>query len=44
MAIAVAVGLPAPEFSLPDLNGKPVALADFRGLRHVVLIFNRGFT
>jgi cytochrome oxidase Cu insertion factor (SCO1/SenC/PrrC family) len=28
---------PAPEFSLPDLDGRPVALADFRG--KVALVF-----
>lgn len=27
----------APEFNLPDLNGRPVALADFRG--KVTLVF-----
>lgn len=27
----------APEFSLPDLDGRPVALADFRG--RVTLVF-----
>jgi peroxiredoxin len=35
--------LPAPDFTLPDLNGRPVALSDFRGRKHVVLVFNRGF-
>jgi cytochrome oxidase Cu insertion factor (SCO1/SenC/PrrC family) len=28
---------PAPEFSLPDLDGRPVKLSDFRG--KVVLLF-----
>ena len=28
---------PAPEFSLPDLDGRPVALADLRG--KVTLVF-----
>jgi peroxiredoxin len=44
MAAAVAVGLPAPEFALADFDGRVVSLADFRGARHVVLVFNRGFT
>jgi thioredoxin-dependent peroxiredoxin len=35
---APPVGKPAPEFSLPDQNGKPVSLADFRG-KWVALYF-----
>jgi peroxiredoxin len=35
-AIAASVGQPAPDFSLSDLNGKTVKLADFKG-KHVVL-------
>jgi peroxiredoxin len=35
-AIAATVGQPAPEFSAPDLTGKPVTLSDFRG-KFVVL-------
>ncbi len=35
---------PAPEFTLPDANGKPVALADLRrSNRAVLLIFYRGY-
>jgi thioredoxin-dependent peroxiredoxin len=32
-------GQPAPEFELPDQNGKTVRLSDFRGQRSVVLFF-----
>lgn len=35
---AIRVGAPAPDFTLPDENGTPVHLADFRGKR-VVLYF-----
>ena len=35
-AVAVPVGSPAPDFSLTNLDGKPVRLADFRG-KYVVL-------
>ena len=31
-------GDPAPEFTLPDQDGQPVSLADFRG-RTIVLFF-----
>lgn len=35
-----AVGQPAPDFTLPDLDGKPVRLADFRGKTVVLEWFN----
>ena len=35
-AAVPAVGQPAPEFSLPDVSGKPVKLSDMKG-RYVVL-------
>jgi peroxiredoxin len=35
--------LTAPDFTLSDHTGKPVSLSDFRGKKHVVLVFNRGF-
>lgn len=33
----------APDFALNDVQGRAVRLSDFRGLCHVVLVFNRGF-
>lgn len=33
----------APDFELTDSEGRPVKLSSYRGSRHVVLIFNRGF-
>ena len=38
----VAVGLPAPGFSLRSLAGGTVTLSAFRGLKNVVLVFYRG--
>jgi hypothetical protein len=39
---AFVVGRPAPDFTLPDANGRPVRLAEFRGQKPVVLVFYRG--
>jgi peroxiredoxin len=39
---AVRVGDPAPEFTLPDLDGKNVALADYKGKRTLLLFWNPG--
>jgi peroxiredoxin len=33
----------APDFSLTDTQKNLVQLSSFRGKRHVVLVFNRGF-
>lgn len=37
--VDLAVGQPAPDFALPDANGRPVRLADFKG-KTVVLEWN----
>jgi peroxiredoxin len=37
--VAIEVGQPAPEFTLPDQHGQPVTLSAFRGKKNVVLIF-----
>jgi len=34
----------APDFTWTDARGQMVRLSDYRGKKHVVLIFNRGFT
>ncbi len=40
---AVSVVAEARDFTLTDTQGKQVSLSDFRGKKHVVLVFNRGF-
>lgn len=40
----VALNQVAPDFSLVDYRGQTVRLADFRGQKNVLLVFNRGFT
>ena len=39
----VEINTPAPDFDLEDFNGRKVRLSDYRGDRHVFLVFNRGF-
>jgi thioredoxin-dependent peroxiredoxin len=39
MTERLAAGDPAPDFTLPDADGKPVALADYRGRRVVVYFY-----
>jgi peroxiredoxin Q/BCP len=38
----IAIGAEAPEFSLPDQDGKMVSLSSFRGQRNLILVFVRG--
>jgi mycoredoxin-dependent peroxiredoxin len=40
----VALNTPAPDFTLNDFNENPVKLSSFRNQKHVLLVFNRGFT
>ncbi|MCA9938379.1 MAG: redoxin domain-containing protein [Anaerolineales bacterium] len=39
----VVINAAAPDFALPDMYGETVRLSDFRGRKHVFLVFNRGF-
>jgi peroxiredoxin Q/BCP len=38
----ITLGDPAPDFTLPAVDGRQVSLKDFRG-KHIVLVFLRGF-
>jgi peroxiredoxin len=40
----VDLDTPAPDFELPDFEGKAFRLSDLRGSENVLLVFNRGFT
>ncbi|MBU0705169.1 MAG: redoxin domain-containing protein [Chloroflexi bacterium] len=44
MSNQIALNVQAPDFALQDFQGRTVKLADYRGERHVLLVFNRGFT
>jgi peroxiredoxin len=33
----------APDFAATDAEGRNIRLSDYRGKKHVVLVFNRGF-
>lgn len=43
MAKKVKINKPAPDFELEDFHGKEIRLSAYRGKKHVLLIFNRGF-
>lgn len=38
----IKIGEAAPDFTLEDVNGRPISLSDFRGRKFVVLVFYRG--
>jgi peroxiredoxin len=40
----VSLDAVAPDFELGDYQGQTVRLSDYSGVKHVVLVFNRGFT
>lgn len=39
----VSLNVTAPDFTLPDQDGNPVSVSDFRGSKNVLLVFNRTF-
>jgi peroxiredoxin len=41
--IEIVESKPAPDFELSDSEGRKVKLSSYKGNKHVVLIFNRGF-
>ena len=42
--VRLKAGDPAPEFTLPDADGKPVSLKDFRGRRVIVYFYPAAMT
>jgi peroxiredoxin len=40
----VQINARAPDFTLEDFRGQRVRLSGYQGDKHVVLVFNRGFT
>jgi peroxiredoxin len=41
--IEIVESKPAPDFELSDSEGRKVKLSGYKGNKHVVLVFNRGF-
>jgi peroxiredoxin len=39
----IAMYSSAPDFELTDSEGRQISLSSYKGVRNVVLIFNRGF-
>ena len=47
MSTLLGTGIKAKEekdFTARDSEGRSITLSDFKGKKHVVLVFNRGFT
>ena len=42
MSEPLAVGTPAPDFSLPATGGRTVSLRDYQGKQHLILVFYVG--
>jgi peroxiredoxin len=41
--IEIIESKPAPYFELTDSEGRKVRLSSYKGNKHIILIFNRGF-
>ncbi len=39
----IKIGEAAPDFTLENLDGKPITLSDYNGQKIVVLVFYRGY-
>lgn len=39
----IALGKLAPDFALADFDGRDVRLSEYKGKKHIVLAFLRGF-
>lgn len=39
----IEINQSAPDFALEDVNGKTVTLSQFKGVKNVILVLNRGF-
>lgn len=39
----VDLNMEAPDFALRDFRGEQFRLSDFKGRKHVLIVFNRGF-
>ncbi len=39
----ITLNTPAPDFTLSDVNGSDVSLADFTDKKNVLIVFTRGF-